>query len=225
MRGLRIDWESTENRRLMSRFEERMSVQLAPGSNAELREALHPAFASAFSRLFGPIFPEIFQRNWLICESCMSLEEPEFFEKDETSRAVSGLNAQILDEGDWWLLVTGEFLVRTSNHLSENETTMQGIPNSRWRSFDKDRQGVVDREELKGIAADYCDIAFDEYEGIWGAFFDDPRLLARTFYHCSELADVSEVIEGVGLDGDWLTRIRFSCPNLPVLLATESRDD
>lgn len=225
MKGLRIDWETTESRKSMARLEDHLLLQLRPNSLATPQEALQPAFASTFSRLFGPIFPEIFQRTWLICRSVINLKEPEFFEKDATSQAVSELYEQIIDDGDWWRLVTGEFLIRISNHMEEIEATMQGIPKSRLKSFDKDRQGIVNREELKGIAAGYCDIAFDEYEGIWGAFFDDPRLLARTFYHCSELARVSEVMEGVGIDGDWLTRLSFTCPNLPVLLAAESLDD
>lgn len=232
MRGLRIDWEVTEDKRLMSRFEESMSTQLRPGPDATPQEVLFPAFVSDFSRILGPLFPEVIQRKWLLCNFLWTLDEPEFFEKEETSQAVSELNAKILDEfdqelgtGDFWILTTGEHLVRISNHLCDSEATIYGFPESTFDAFEQDRQGLVNTEELKGIAACFCDIAFDVYEGIWGAFFADPRLLARTFYHCSELARVSEVMEGVGIDGDWLTRLSFTCPNLPVLLAAESPDD
>lgn len=227
MRGLRIDWGPTRKQRLTSKLKYRLHRDPAPDSSATPQEVLLPAYASDFSRMFGPIFPEISQRNWLLCNAMINLEleDLSFFEKEETSRAVSDLKAHILDDGYSWRLVSGEFLVRISNHLWDSEPTMHGIPSSRFHSFNNARQGVDCVIELENIAARFSDIAFTEYEGIWGAFFDDPRLLARTFYHCSELASVMEVVEATGPDGDWLWPCRRSCPNLPVLLAASSPEE
>ena len=195
--------------------------EFSPASEAAWLDSV-PLWLSNFSRYFGPLLPDILQRNWLVCDPEPNLLTRPFVElssMDKPVAAVEELKALELASGDRWKIVHGEYLTRLINHIDEDSLTFLGIPDQNWDQFWADRRGTKTRLEVEKVAENFCDLAFCNYEGIWAAFFADPRLLARTFFHCSEYFSVLEIEDGVGIFGNWLTRCRSSCPNLPILLA------
>ncbi len=221
MRGLRISRVLKGTAFALSKLENRLGTELSPDSEAAWLDALQPLWLTEFSRFFGPLFPEILQRTWLLCDpGAPLLTRPfvDFYGMEEPVAVLDDLEALELASGDYWRIVHGHYLLRVANHLDEDDLRFFGIPSTNLDRFLGSREGVETMGEMEKVAGDFCDMAFCSYEGIWGAFFSDIKLLARTFFHCSEHFTVLEIEEGISFDGNWLTGCRESCPALPILL-------
>lgn len=186
------------------------------------RKPLQPPWLGDFSRFFGPIFPEVLQRRWLLCDVIETTPYPENFKRSETATLIRELREMEIhldiENHCRHKYVPGEYLVRIANHIDEDQPSFYGIPRSHWNEFSNSVSGLCSESDIVRMASKFCDIALDAYEGIWGAFFADPKLLARVFCHCNQIFSVREIEDGVGIEGEWLTKNRLSCPNFRFLL-------
>jgi len=227
MRGLRVSHIRKGVAFEIYKLENRLGADLSPDAVSAWLDAVQPLWLSEFSRFFGPLFPEILQRTWLLCDpGAPLLIRPfvDFYDMEEPVKVLEDLEALEIAAGEHWRIVRGEYLLRVANHIDEDELIFLGIPSRSWDKFWRCCERVETMAEMKKVARDFCDMAFCSYEGIWGAFFSDVKLLARTFFHCSEHFIVLEIEEGVGFDGDWLTSGRASCPAFPILLRRRERN-
>lgn len=228
MKGLRVSRVPEGIGFQLSGLEGRLGSELSPHSEAAWLDAVQPFWLSEFSRYFGPLLPELSQRKWLICDPDWPLlNRPfvDFYDLDKPVKALKDLEALEFLSKDRWRVVAGDYLLRIVNHLCEDDLRFFGIPDSRWDAFWNQRHQFGDNPQMEKLASQHSDMIFCSYEGIWAAFFEDVKLLARTFFHCAENYLVFEIEEGIGFDGNWLTGCHRTCPNLPLLLDRQNRPE
>ncbi len=221
MRGLRLSRVPKGEAFDLARLEGRMMEGVDPDNEEELVASLEPPWISSFCSYFSSLLPEILTRTWVIYHGDdLTLLSTPFGYLDDVDNEFQCPQVEELEEmvsfrSLPWSIVTGEYLVRVSNHLDGWDQVFFG-----YKKADFDHAEIAGKISDQGDSfaaqadiARSCDIAFACYEGIWGAFFRNERLLARTFFHCSTMdCFLYEIEEGVGPDGDWLTSCRKSCP-------------
>lgn len=220
LRGLRIC--RLPNGRGLGRLHDTLNARLWPTTVEAKKAALESFWTTEFARFFGPLLPEIQRRSWLLCDPespLLNLPWPYLYELDPPAAEVEELESLVLASGDGWRYVRGDYLLRVVNHLEEDNLAFYGAPAERFAELEDILGEDASLPELEKRAGELCEMAFLSYEGIWGAFFEDPKLLARTYFHCSVCFSVLEINEGVGPEGDWLSDCRRSSPYFPALLA------
>ncbi len=180
--------------------------------------SLTPPWTSNFSRFFSPLFPEILTRTWVVLlgddAPLLGVPFPYYYSSEMHIPQFRELDKMVIFSSHPWLVIPGEYLIRISNHLEEWDLLLFGLSEANYRDL-RVREMLDENQDLVELQvnlARWGEINFACYEGIWGAFFQDEGLLARTFFHCSRQYIVFEIEEGVGPNGDWLCSCRRSCP-------------
>jgi hypothetical protein len=170
--------------------------------------ALEPRDLSFFASFFGPLFPEVLPRTWLI-RGLPDLAYP-FAWYDDFDRQLDAVDeieglAIAGRPGYGWVLVPGEYLVRTANHLCEAEHELYGFcRGSCSTSWLACQLPADDRTSVSAQVSALADLQFRCYERIWAVFARSEKLLERVRRHVGPIAHVKEIPEEVGPDGNWL---------------------
>ncbi len=154
-----------------------------PPSQATLPKAARPRDATFFARFFGPLFPEIVARTWILYPpSFLSFPFDPDPDRDPQPAELESVYQHIqASTNNGCMVAGGQFLVRTANHLQELDDIFLGLP---VPELDSDQLASLSSwrpecERPPGPLLDSVDICFGSYEGIWTVYSRHPNLLER----------------------------------------------
>jgi len=172
---------------------------LEPGclnpDDATVFKAIKPQDFTFFSSFFGPLFPELVHRTWILYGSPL-LRFPFDLEPDRgsTIAEIESIYKHIFTTTTYGSVVTnGQFLVRTANHLQEFDDQFYGLPIRRLTEDQLTCLSTWDPSSAQLPVSLFrsVDICFSSYEGIWTLYSQHDSLLKRIKRHAEPLAHIS----------------------------------